>query len=194
MHGELVKGSGLENILSACDLSIIGTGALVNVNHIKQARYCLQVSVAAIFSKLKEARDASGSNLPLMDWLAEEAEHNPMCLYWKHILCFELDTLIFLRSIREKNFHLYVLSLKKLIKRYFSLGHYHYARWLSVHLYDLMHLHFTCPDVYNAFSAGMFSFSKQLHAFFISTSAISTARLRFCLIFLTKSMFRCILY
>ena len=66
-HGELVKGSGLENILSACDLSIIGTGALVNVNHIKQARYCLQVSIAAIFTKSKEAHGASGSNLPLMD-------------------------------------------------------------------------------------------------------------------------------
>ena len=30
VHGELVKGSGLENILSACDLSIISTGALVD--------------------------------------------------------------------------------------------------------------------------------------------------------------------
>ena len=60
VYGELVKGSGLENILSACDLSI-------NVNHIKQARYCLQVSIAAIFTKLKEAHGASGSDLFLMD-------------------------------------------------------------------------------------------------------------------------------
>ena len=95
VHGELVKGSGLENILSACDLSIIGTGALVNVNHIKQARYCLQVSIAAIFTKLKEAHGASCSHLPIMDWLAEEAKSNPMCFYWKLILCLQLDILVF---------------------------------------------------------------------------------------------------
>ena len=45
IHDELIKGSGLESVLSASDLSIIGTGAMVNVNITKQARYCLQVSV-----------------------------------------------------------------------------------------------------------------------------------------------------
>ena len=158
VHGELLKGSGLENILPACDLSIIGTEVLVNVNHIKQARYCLQITVAAIFTKLKETHGASDSNLPLMDWLAEEAKSNPMCFYWKLILCLQLDILVFLHSIREKNLHLYVLSIKKLIKWYFTLDHYHYARWLSVHLYDLIHLHINCPDVYVAFVSGMFCF------------------------------------
>ena len=40
IHGEIIKGSGLESILSASSLFIIDTGAIVNVNHIKQARYC----------------------------------------------------------------------------------------------------------------------------------------------------------
>ena len=60
VYGELVKGSDPENILSACDFSI-------NVNHIKQARYCLHVSIAAKFTKLKEAHEATGSDLSLMD-------------------------------------------------------------------------------------------------------------------------------
>ena len=90
-------------------------GALVNVNHIKQARYCLQVSIAVIFPKLKEAHGASGSNLRLMDWLAEEAKSHTMCFYWKLTLCLQLDILVFLRSIREKNFHFYVLLIEKLI-------------------------------------------------------------------------------
>ena len=165
VHGELLKGSGLENILSACDLFKIGTEVLVNVNHIKQARYCLQVSVAAIFTKLKETHGASGSNLSLMDWLAEEAKSNLMCFYWKLILFLQLDILVFLHSIREKHFHLYLLSTKKLIKSYFTLDHYPYARWLSVHLYDLVQLHINCPDVYVAFVSGIFCFDKTTRPF-----------------------------
>ena len=45
-HGEPIKSSGLENI-SNIDMSIIGTVAQVHANHIKQARYCLQVSLCA---------------------------------------------------------------------------------------------------------------------------------------------------
>ena len=57
------------------------------------------------------------------------------------------------------------MSIKKLIKRYFTLDHYHYARWLSVHLYDLIHLYINCPDVYEAFVSGMFSFGKTTRPF-----------------------------
>ena len=66
---------------------------------------------------------------------------------------------------RKKNFHLYVLSIKKLIKWYFTLDHYHYARWVSVHLYDLIHLHINCPDVSVAFVSGMFCFDKTTRPF-----------------------------
>ena len=48
-HGEIIKGSALEKILSSKDLSIIGTSAVVDVNDIKRARFCLQVAACAIF-------------------------------------------------------------------------------------------------------------------------------------------------
>ena len=49
VHGEFFKGSGLNNNLSASDLSIIGAEVMVNVNHIKQARYYLQVCLSVWF-------------------------------------------------------------------------------------------------------------------------------------------------
>ena len=58
----LLKG-GLDNNLSAGDLSIIGAEVTVNVNSIKQARYYLQVSVCVIYAKLKKAHNSSGSHL-----------------------------------------------------------------------------------------------------------------------------------
>ena len=44
IHGDLIKGSSLEKI-SNIYMSIIGSGTLVHTNYIKQARYCLQVSL-----------------------------------------------------------------------------------------------------------------------------------------------------
>ena len=54
VHRELIKESALYEILKSNGLSIIGTGAVVNANYVKQGRYCLQVSVCAIYSKLRK--------------------------------------------------------------------------------------------------------------------------------------------
>ena len=69
IHGELVKGRGLEKILSNIDMSIVGTGALVHANYIKQGRYCLQVSLCALFLKLKDTKDKLGLTLSCLEWL-----------------------------------------------------------------------------------------------------------------------------
>ena len=71
MHGEIIKGSGLEKILSSNDLSIIGTSAVVDGNDIKRILYCLQVAAYAVFWKLKEAYIQSNSLLPILDWLEQ---------------------------------------------------------------------------------------------------------------------------
>ena len=55
MHGQLIDGSGLAKILNLSSLSTIGTKDVVDANHIKRARYCLQVSLCALYMKLKEA-------------------------------------------------------------------------------------------------------------------------------------------
>ena len=78
IHGELIKGSGLEDILSNIVRSIIGTGALVHANHIKQARYCLQVSLCALFLELKDAKDKSDSMLSSLEWLEQSKNQNEM--------------------------------------------------------------------------------------------------------------------
>ena len=69
IHGELIKGSALYEILKNNGLSIIDTGAVVNANHIKQARYYLQVSVYAIYSKPKETKEKEQSVLMPFVWL-----------------------------------------------------------------------------------------------------------------------------
>ena len=96
IHRELVKGSGLESILSGSELLIVGTGAMVKVNHLKQAQFCLQESVCAIYAKLREAQASSGLTLSPVEWLDLKAAENPMCPYWKMILDLQIDILLFI--------------------------------------------------------------------------------------------------
>ena len=83
------------------------------------------------------------------------------------ILNLEIDILLFIRAIRESNFHLYVLCLKSVVKWFFALDHYNYARWLSVHLMDLNQLHINCPDIYKKIKDGyLFFISKNKSSIF----------------------------
>ena len=104
--GDMIKGSGLDAILSSCKLSIVGSEALVTVNHIKKARYCLQVSLCAIYSFLESAHQESGDTNSVWDWLRSRSEISEMCRYWHIIFQLMLNVLIFVRSIQEGNFAL----------------------------------------------------------------------------------------
>ena len=67
----------------------MGTGSVVNANHIKQSRYCLQTSLCALFIKLKAAKEKSGSTLSVFEWLELRKNQNDMCYYWYLILLFK---------------------------------------------------------------------------------------------------------
>ena len=43
IHGQLIAGNGLPEVLNQCSLATTGLDAVVDVNHIKRARYCVQV-------------------------------------------------------------------------------------------------------------------------------------------------------
>ena len=64
--GQVIKGSGLDEIMYTCDLSIVEAASLVTVNDIKRARYCLQVGACVIYSKLKTHRDSGSDELILL--------------------------------------------------------------------------------------------------------------------------------
>ena len=165
VHGEVVSGSGLAEILETSDLSLIGTStAILDVNNIKRSRYCLLVSLCAIYKKLKEAHIISNSPLPIFEWLEQRIQVSEMCYYWKIIIDLQVLILIFVRSIREGNFLLYMESLWVALKWFFALDKYNYVRWCTVHWYDLLKLSQVCPSVYEMVN-GIFSFQKTSRNF-----------------------------
>ena len=60
-HGQFIEGSGLREILEACSLATIRVGALIDVNQIKQARYCVQVTLCSLHRKSVDGVKADDS-------------------------------------------------------------------------------------------------------------------------------------
>ena len=54
LHGHLIKGSGLMEILNLQKLSTFRFSAVVNVNSIKRATCCIQVTLSTLYIKLNE--------------------------------------------------------------------------------------------------------------------------------------------
>ena len=70
-----------------------------------------------------------------------------------------------IRSIRSENFNLYETTISLLLPWFLALNHPHYARWLSVHVCDMLQLQETNPEVLNHFNEGHFVVAKSKHAF-----------------------------
>ncbi len=60
---------------------------------------------------------------------------------------------------------MYIEALGSIIPWKFAMDHFHYARWLSVHVRDLMQLECECPTVWDEFLKGHFVTQKTCHKF-----------------------------
>ena len=85
------------------------------------------------------------------------------------LLVFNCNTssriLLYVGSLRELNYEFLIHAMKNLMKWVFSFDHYNCAQWAAVHLFDLVSLHWTCPNVYARFLKGNFSFQKSNRRF-----------------------------
>ena len=118
IHGELLKGSGLYEILVNSNLSVIGKGAVVNANRIKQAIYCLQVTVRCCICKTKRRFCKNDSILTPIEWLQERKRWSQMFFYWDMFINLEIDTLLYIKVISGFNYDFCVLQL-------FTMDHCH---------------------------------------------------------------------
>ncbi len=110
-----------------------------------------------------------GTALELSSWRAKKESSNFQFQYWSITLKFQLHILIFIRSLREGNFQLYKDALTELAPWFFSLDHTNYARWVPIHIRDMISLDQHLPAVADEFRKGNFVVRKSHHAF----SAIS---------------------
>ena len=123
-NGHLVVGTELNEILG--DTSIDAAGlqtATVEVNHIHKASYSVQLSVVSIYTCLKKAHKASNSVLPLFSWSEERSSSSRMFNYMMLIMKLQINYLVFIRSMREDNFKLFIKILISLVIWFFIFNH-----------------------------------------------------------------------
>ena len=101
INRQLIEGSGLVQIFTENKFSMIGLSAVVDVNNIKRARYTSQITLCALFTKLRVAWSVSETDLSPYDWLTKKSKNNTSFLYWKCIIIW-----------REKVWCTSVLSVK----------------------------------------------------------------------------------
>lgn len=71
----------------------------------------------------------------------------------------------FVRSLRVASFELYIQTMGQLAPWLFALDHTHYARWLPVHIRDMVALQSIHPAVYKEYIYGHFTVQKGAHTF-----------------------------
>ena len=70
IHGQLIEGSELAELLTFHNFSTIGL-LIIDASHIKSARYTIQVAACTLFLKLQEASMKDDTNLDPYKWLVE---------------------------------------------------------------------------------------------------------------------------
>ena len=124
-------------ILEVDKLSVIGTVAVVNVNHSRSYRriWCSP------------------------HHLLENIDTRGVCFYWLLLLKLKIKVLFF-RSILVSNFLLCIVGLKIMVKWMFALYHHHFACKKSIHLFGLMKWHSNCPAIFDQLSKRTFLLRK----------------------------------
>ena len=169
--GDWVADSGWAYLLSKVNVANIGSAELFeDVSHVMKTCNAHQVTASALYILQRQAyeeytSDTNDEAMPLEEWIQHQENIHPQFKYWNILLHLERLDLVFVRSIREGKFVLYIQTIKELLPWMFALDHVHYARWLSVHLRDMSSLHIHHPTIYQEFLDGKFVGLKSERAF-----------------------------
>lgn len=168
--GDWLEESGWCHLITEAQIASSGTAqSFLKASHVKKTRHAHEVTAATLHILMKQAYDqyAIFTQVPLNfdAWKAKKEKECPQFQFWSATLKLELLLLTFVRSIRLADFSLYKLAIQDLLPWFFALDHIHYARWLSVHLYDMLDLSETNPNVYEHFSRGKFVITKTKKRF-----------------------------
>ena len=173
--GDWLQGSGWTQALVQAEITTAGTAdSFLRAAHVTRTRRAHQFTAAALYILQRRAYDQySTTNTEddehpgsFQDWCSQREQSYPQFQYWTTVLALELSTLIYVRSMREANFSMYLDALTELVPWFFALDHTNYARWIPVHLRDMAELANTHPDVFTEFSNGHFTVQKTKRMFF----------------------------
>ena len=168
--GDWLQRSGWTQAQVQAEITTTGTAdSFLRAAHVTRTRRVHQVTAAALYILQRRAYDQYSTTNTEDDehpggfeyWCSQREQFQ----YWKTVLALELSTLIYVRSLREANFSMYLDALTELVPWFFALDHTNYARWIPVHLRGMAELANKHPDVFTEFSNGHFTVQKTKRMF-----------------------------
>lgn len=171
--GDFLSGSGWTTLLVQSEVTTAGRAdAILKGLHVTRSRYVHQVTAASLYILKTLAYKSYVESLPDQDetldfnaWCTTKIEQSPQFQYWDLVLKLELLGMQFVRSQRQANFQLYVECLGQIVPWMFALDHTNYARWLPVHIKDMVQLGTQAPLVHDEFNKGHFVVKKSPKVF-----------------------------
>ena len=103
------------------------------------ALYILQYGVYDHFCE-REAREAV-NQLKFEDCICQRGKHIPQFQYWQIVLELELLLHIYVHSLKQVSFIMYLDALTELTCWFHAFDHTKYARWIPLHLKDMADKH-----------------------------------------------------
>lgn len=170
MMGKVLRDSGWTTVLTQAAVLTSGRAqSALNEHHIKRTRYAHQVSLIGLHM-LKLAAYSAYCETVLgppesLDMWNSRCQDVPQFKFWSTIIELELLMTRFVRSLREGDFTLYVQTCDELCDWFHAMDHTNYARWLPIHVRDMVQLYAKHPAVYAEFMKGNFVVQKSARKF-----------------------------
>ena len=109
----------------AWDINTVGrTQSFLWGNKVKRSCYAHQVSLAALIKLAQDSYTiAADAMQSLEDWLNEKSENSINARYWFTVIKLETLLFLFVASIQEANYDLFLQCLEEIVIWMFSLDH-----------------------------------------------------------------------
>lgn len=171
--GDWLKGSGWVQVLVQADIASFGIAdSFLKASHIARTRRVHQITACALYILQQRAYEhyinlqgSSEKTLQFSEWCDHKSQIVPQFHYWAIVMELEICLLVYVRSLRQANFTLYLDALTELVPWFFAFDHTNYARWVPVHLRDMAELPNKHPHILKEFNAGKFTVQKSIRIF-----------------------------
>ena len=166
--GRWLEGSGWAEIINDAGITTPGRAeALQTGYNINRSRYAHQITLVVLHRLMRNAykQEVDDGSVDFVEWCNNQRATNTQFQYWNTVIDLEALLCQFIKSIRTGNFKLYVNALQRIVPWLFTLDHVNYARWLPIHLRDMVMLEDTHPAVYEEFMEGKFVVKKSNRKF-----------------------------
>ena len=170
--GDWLNKSGWTHVIAAANITTKERAeSLLHGSHVSRCHWAHQVTAAALYNLMCISYDEYRENTPddehfsFKEWCLQMVLNHPQFSYWYKTYQLILLYLRFLRAQREQNYKEYVASLIDIVPWMFVLDHFHYSRWLAVHVTDLLELEKNSTDTHQEFLKGNFVTQKTSNKF-----------------------------